>query len=305
MTIFFSALLACDTAQRPLLVDEAPNIVLVFVQGVAPEAPEGVERTIGLSAAVDDPTKGVDAALASAFEPSGESNTLPKVLNLYGYTSAADFPTESATRLGFQASQSQDWVASAAEPFLWVSATRDGAATETYAAVEQDLRAAGRLDRTLVAFVWTDGWDKPAPSWWRGPGTPPPLADGAVASTLDITPTLLATGKATVPSDASGASLATVTGGRRVAFGHGSGTFVVQSSEARLSVEGPDPIPRTMPVGAVYTDSTGSRPAEGAQAEDLYSALLGWRIRENAVGARSRMGAEQFDTLNAEAGYWR
>lgn len=305
----------CTVPQRPLGSGESPNIVLVFVQGAPGAPPESVARALPLFAAVPDPSLGIDAALTSQFEPSEMANSLPRVLSLYGYRTAADFPPESATRLGFSVAAGQPWIKSATEPYFWVATEMGSDVVSRWESIETTLRESGQTERTLVAFVWSDAETPEATSWWRGPIVPPALPVGAVASTLDVAPTLFAAAKATIPSDSSGVSLYTIDAARTVVFRRGPDNFVAHSEAAQLSIRGEDPLPQLDPdgsdlpesvlAGSVFRDARGARPMAGETGRELYAAILAWRARETAEGARGKMGAERFDTLNAEQGYWQ
>lgn len=307
--------LACSAPQRPLSAGESPNIVLVFVRGEYGTVPESVARQIPLFAAVPDPSLGIDVALTSIFEPDDMANSLPNILRLYGYSTAADFPAASAARLGFSVAAEQPWIKSATEPYFWVGTETGSAAAARWESTEKMLRESGQIERTLVAFVWSDAKLDDATSWWRGPAVPPALPLGAVASTIDIAPTLFTAAKATIPSDSAGVSLFSMGADRTVVFGRGPTGFVAHSDGAQLSIRGEDPLPPLDPdgtelpesvlAGSVFRDDRGERPLAREEGRELYAAILAWRARETAEGARGKMGAERFDTLNAEQGYWQ
>lgn len=260
------ALLACAAEQRPLLPGERPNIVLL-----ASAAPSS--DGLPLYAAVEAPDARMTSLLSSQWVPGPGANTLPGVLTLYGYTVATS------------------WSVTTPEPFLYVGAE------DAPAAIRSDLQEGGLADRTAVVVV-SSAWPGPGVLAWSGPGAPAPLGEKEVVSTLDVMPTLLALAGATVPTDAGGVNLAAERS--RVAFAIGKdGSFAAQSSRHRLTTTARDPLPSDPPPDAVVADG------DAAARAALWGALVAWRKQQTATSAPDRLGADRFDRLSTDQGYWR
>lgn len=296
-----SLLAACAVEQVPLAPGDRPNLVLVEVRGDVPATPEGV-LSVPLLAAMEDAAASRPALLGSQWSPREGVNHLPRVLSLYGYRTAATTAADAAS-FGFAESGAAAWIDAAPEPFLLVHHAGDDALA-VLADVRDRVAARGLRDRTAVVFAWTDGWDQPRALWWAGPGAPPPLAEGRLASVVDVLPTLLAAAGATVPTDAGGVDLAA--GASQVAFAEGAdGRLRAWSSRHRLTARATEPLPADCPADAELTDAAG-RPSDDAVARAaLWDATRAWRDRLNATSGPGRLGREHFERLNAAQGYWQ
>ncbi|MFZ5480223.1 MAG: hypothetical protein ACOZNI_25895 [Myxococcota bacterium] len=289
-------LLACAIGQRPLGEGEAPNLV-VLLPAEAAAYPEEADALVRVWAAVEARERAVPALLASQWSPREGANTLPGVLSLYGYHTAAAGLSEP----GFRDVASPAWLTSADEPFLVVDAT--GASVDAW---RDALRERRLLARTAVVVVPLDGFDSPRLLAWYGPRAPAALADGALASTLDVMPTLVRAGRGTVPTDAVGTDLADGAARRRAVFQEAAdGAFVVRSWEHVLRVRVAEPLPSACPDDAVLTDAAGAPSSDPEARAALWEAMRAWRGRLAAKTARERLGADDFTRLNAEQGYWQ
>lgn len=260
------ALLACETEQRPLLPGERPNIVLL-VSAIRPS--DGIP----IHSAVQSVSVDLPSLLSSQWAPGPGANTLSGVLSLYGYTVASP------------------WSIATPEPFLYV-ATQD-----VPSEIRSDLRNAGLADRTALIVVSAD-WPGPGALGWEGPGRPAPLGDKETVSTLDVMPTLLALAGATVPTDAGGVNLAAERS--RVAFSIATdGSFAAQSSRHRLTTSQRDPLAADPPPDAIV------EPDDAEARAALWGALVAWRKQQTATSAPDRLGADRFDRLSTEQGYWK
>jgi hypothetical protein len=256
-------------------------------------------------AAVEAPDRALPALFTSQWTPHDGANTLAGVLALYGYRAAAAGVPDAA-RWGFTEEAAPEWVATAPEPFLVVDRrSPELGADAVVAAWREELRRRGLLARTAVVTVSVDGFAAPGSLTWTGPRAPAPLAAGALASTLDLMPTLVAAGGGTVPTDAAGSDLG-VPGARRAVYQEAAdGAFVVRSAKHSMRVKVPKDLPEVCPPDAELTDATGARADDPEARDALWGALRGWRARLAATTAREKMGAETFLRLNAQQGYWQ
>ena len=292
-------LAACAPPPAPLGSDEAPNILLELHDGPEPAvlAPGAVRYAPVYPVAEDDEHE--RASLYTArWAPKTGANTLSGILSLYGYQALAS-PAELTT---------------AREPWLLVVPVNGGDGPPTLSPVSVPATASAGWPRVAVVVLWAQAhgagpgptWDQAGALWWIGPRAPAPPPSGSLLSTIDLMPTLLTAARATIPSDADGNALSTPGLSRKAVFAIAKdGAYVVRSYRHRLAVAAQSPLPETCPAAADLTDAAGTVTEDPAARTALYAALRDWRARMEATTTRNRLGAEHFDRLNAEQGYWQ
>ena len=250
-----ACLAACATPQRPLAETEAPDIVLFVTdaadsaQAVSLLAPEGVHFLHGFASA-DDPGAVLTALLTSHWPgATGAPDSIPGVLGLYGFRSAAwlrpglavdptvarHFTTAlDVAEAGARAEAAAAWLADAPEPFLLVVDVDAAGITR----VREGLARRGLRDRTLTLLVGAVGDDAPMVLLHpRMPAESRGVVDPAPCSTMDVLPTLVVAGGGTAPSDVQGLVLRGTGDPARVVFRvNADGSLEARSAAAHLRV---------------------------------------------------------------------
>ena len=324
-------LLACGEG-RSVPTSSAPNVLLVFVEGLeAPGARLSALPIQGrMSPAMRDPARDEDAWLTGMWSAptlgassGAKPNVLPQILHLYGY---ATHGLAGPGTLEGGAATKFDRIERAAEercPDAWIPSARKvfaEAASPLLLVVDTSARACADWDASIGALL-----DDLAPALGEAlvaiepaPGSEGPLAlatKGAAsrrvqAQTPDILPTVLAFAGAVVPSDAHGTSLESPNVGEgRPTFTLDDEALVVRGGDAEIRLEQPPEgwpaqLP-DVPPAAVQAKRSGAPVAvDDPEVVRLWPVVQGWYGRMRATDARTRMGSAAFETMLRENGYW-
>lgn len=345
-------LLACADPPAAKRADAGPDLMLVVLEGPpieGLEAPSSLDRFVEAEAIHTDPAASLRALLTGQWpgtRTAAAPNTLHGVLRLYGYATHhgqsdlldAVLDAEPGLREGIGAPlaarclQAQVKAAPkldrgpSGDPLLVVLPARVEADCGGEGGLIQGIEAAARWaaerDRALLVVGIAGGPPAqgleqptlPLPLWFRGQEGEPQDRPG-MCSVLDVLPTLLAVGRAVVPSDAAGQELTQLRRNPRLGASalfqrDPAGNRVVLTPEHRLFVPAAaapagSPLPEQPPEGLrVEARRPGAREPEGL-AGPLYGTLRAWERSIHGEDGAVRIGSEALRKTLAEQGYFK
>jgi hypothetical protein len=281
--------------------------VLVVADGLSPSALPGSQLAWSTS---DTPALAHRHILTATY--AGEQpNTLTQILSLYGRRTAifaspgflgadswmrdtADHNEDTTGCLGAAIRQAAAWRRTSKGPhFVVLHDSGDPACppvSEALGPLSGDqvwLIGAGSegLGRVPVAFQ-----------------SPQPLAEGAVATSLDLLPTLLIAASAAVPSDARGLDLLTPAERRAIFFLGGDNTLAIRTGRHLLTASATDGA--LVPTSLQDLGADSPLPLDDPAAVALGAALSAWHRGLSATTARERLGEDAFQRILQDGGYW-
>ena len=346
------ALAGCSEAPAPRRPDAGPDLMLIVLEGppiAGLEAPSSLDRFTEAEAIHTDPAASYRAMLTGQWpgtRTAAAPNTLHGVLHLYGYAVHhgqsdlldAVFNDDPALREGIGAPIParclKRQVKAAAkldrgpqgDPLLILLPARVDPDCGGEGGLIQGLEAAARWaadrDRALLVVGLSggppgaslDAPTAPVPLWFRGQEGEPHERAG-LCSALDVLPTLLAVGRAVVPSDAAGQELTQL---RRNPKLGAAALFQRDPFGARVALT---PAHRLLlPAGLLPEGAPlPERPPEGLRVElrradardpalvtaPLYGTLREWERSIHGEADTERIGSEALRKTLAEQGYFQ
>ncbi len=328
----WAALMCVGCRTTPPRVSNAPPDILLVLLDTPIQAPASLASDLfqlGDAQAVHtDPIEALQAVWTGRWPGTASTtapNTLHGVLRLYGYLPVGRLPTTDWK----DGLETPPWSADACLPAQIAAASEmqpQPPDLATFVVVGPDPCGQPNTIEALTSWLHAENthprvlavvslgaapnadWqiESPATLWFAGSGFTPGAHD-ALASAVDVLPTLLAAAGAVVPSDAAGIDLHAVsTQGPAAApvavFPQKPGAVAIVTKHHRLVV--PElPLPAAAPSEAVLTQRSEQMADDSVQAA-LYTTLRGWDQQRTATSAADRMGDQAFREMLRDQGYW-
>ena len=343
---------ACAPEPAPRRADAGPDLMLVVLEGPPVPgltAPSSLDRFVEAEVVHTDPVEGWRALLTGQWPGTRTAtapNTVHGVLRLYGYAVHhgesdlldAVFEKEPSLREGIGAPIAagclREQVAAAkalnrgpqGDPLLIVLPARPSPDCDGVGGLTAGLEAAARWGTErghALLVVGLSGGEPGAPLetapervplWFRGQEGEPHDRPG-LCSALDVLPTLLAVGRAVVPTDAAGQELTQLRrnpklGAAALFQQDPAGGRVALTPVHRLYLPGgalpagaplPEAPPEALRLQTLIEDPRDPAAVRAA----LYGTLRAWERSVHGEADTERIGSDALRKTLAEQGYFR